>query len=163
MSRRHQLLLFRQLLDSSAHHGSHRSASTAAVIGPLPRSGCPFAPQQQPQVATNVQTTPSTEWCNAKAYSQLPSPTHLPLLGTIPALVRAGGSSYLHTYCDMRHKTLGPIYMEKMGGTDCVFIADSELMQKVYQNEGKFPQHMVPEPWTIYNEKHGIQRGLFFM
>jgi len=50
-----------------------------------------------------------------------------------------------------------------MGHKEFVFVADSDLMQKVYQNEGRYPVHMVPEPWTIYNEENGIQRGLFFM
>ena len=37
------------------------------------------------------------------------------------------------------------------------------LNTQVYQFEGKYPQHMVPEPWIIYNEIYGIKRGLFFM
>lgn len=157
MSRRQQLFLFRQLV---AQH-QHRSSSSSATF-PLARAGCPFSAQQPEQQSGT--TASSTDFYNcAKPYEQMPSPRHLPVIGTTIDLVRAGGAPYLHEYCDMRHKTLGPIYMEKMGGTEVVFIADSELMQKVYQNEGKFPQHMVPDPWTIYNEKHGIQRGLFFM
>ncbi|KAJ8934197.1 hypothetical protein NQ314_013514 [Rhamnusium bicolor] len=29
--------------------------------------------------------------------------------------------------------------------------------------DGKYPFHIKPEPWLIYNEKHNYTRGLFFM
>ncbi|KAH9376665.1 hypothetical protein HPB48_005876 [Haemaphysalis longicornis] len=98
----------------------------------------------------------------------------VPLLGAAPAQGAAraghcagrapgGGRHKIHEYCDRRHRELGPIYRETLGSVDAVFVADSALIQKVYTNEGKFPMHMVPEAWLIYNEVKGIQRGLFFM
>ena len=98
-----------------------------------------------------------------KPYDSIPSPKGLFLFGTIFDLIKAGGAEYVHKYCDSRHKQLGPIYKEKMGNQEIVFISDAELIQKVYKFEGKYPQHMVPEPWIIFNEIKGVQRGLFFM
>ena len=96
-------------------------------------------------------------------FSRIPAPRSLPILGTTLDLMAAGGAPFLHQYCDARHKSLGRLYREKIGSLDCVFVADSALIQKVYSNEGQYPVHSVPEPWTIFNELKGIQRGLFFM
>lgn len=85
------------------------------------------------------------------------------MVGTALDVLRAGGATKIHEYCDRRHRELGPVYRETLGSVDAVFVADSALIQKVYTNEGKFPMHMVPEAWLIYNEVKGIQRGLFFM
>lgn len=98
-----------------------------------------------------------------KSFEEIPSPKSLPFFGTTLDLMRSGGAAQLHKYCDERHKSLGPIYREKMGSWDCVFIADAGLMQQIYQNEGEYPKHAVPEPWTIFNDIRGIERGLFFM
>lgn len=96
-------------------------------------------------------------------FTQIPTPKRLPLVGTTFDLLAAGGAPFLHKYCDSRHKSLGRLYREKIGDLDCVFIADASLMQRVYSNEGQYPVHSVPEPWTIFNDLKGIQRGLFFM
>lgn len=122
---------------------------------PAPSSGCPMH-QKQPEVRKSAPVT-------GLPFEQLPTPRGLPIVGNLVDLIKAGGSSYVHRYCDSRHKELGPIYREKLGDVDVVFISDAELIQKVYSNDGKFPRHMVPEPWTIYNQTKGIQRGLFFM
>ncbi|XP_076334685.1 cytochrome P450 315a1, mitochondrial-like [Tachypleus tridentatus] len=98
-----------------------------------------------------------------KPYEAIPSPKGLPLMGTTLELLSSGGAPKIHEYCDRRHKELGRIYREKLGSIEAVFVADSELIQSVYQNEGRYPMHLVPEPWLIYNETKGIQRGLFFM
>ncbi|XP_046915997.2 cytochrome P450 315a1, mitochondrial [Dermatophagoides farinae] len=98
-----------------------------------------------------------------QSFEQIPTPAGLPLIGTLYDLIRAGGAEYVHQYCDKRHEQLGPIYREKLGNVEAVFIADANLVQQVYKHEGKYPQHMVPEPWIIYNQNKGIKRGLFFM
>lgn len=98
-----------------------------------------------------------------REFEEIPSPRRLPLVGTTLDLVAAGGAPFLHTYCDRRHKSLGRLYREQIGNLDCVFISDADLMQQVYSNEGQYPVHSVPEPWTIFNDMKGIRRGLFFM
>lgn len=152
---------------ASAVSALSRSASgSAAVPSDLPlsvaaTSGCPFA-----AAASGPRASPSTVRAHrlgvtssSKSFEDLPAPKGLPLIGTTLDLIRAGGAARVHEYCDRRHKTLGPIYKEKMGNMECVFIADSGLMQKIYSNEGKYPVHLVPEPWTIYSEQQGIRRG----
>lgn len=96
-------------------------------------------------------------------FESIPAAKGLPVFGTSLDLIKCGGASQLHTYCDQRHKSLGSIFREKMGNLDCVFVADAQLMQYIYSSEGQYPVHAVPEPWTIFNKQRGVQRGLFFM
>lgn len=71
----------------------------------------------------------------------------------------------LHEYIDSRHKQLGPIFRESLGGSsDLIFISDHELMKTLFLNvEGKYPAHIVPDAWILYEKLYGSKRGLFFM
>ncbi len=37
------------------------------------------------------------------------------------------------------------------------------MCRKLLHNEGPFPQHAVPHSWKVYNERFGVERGLFFL
>lgn len=52
---------------------------------------------------------------------------------------------------------------DKIGPVEAVFLADPEEMRAVFAQEGKYPRHVLPEAWTVYNRKYGRSRGLFFM
>ncbi|XP_017490487.1 PREDICTED: cytochrome P450 315a1, mitochondrial-like, partial [Rhagoletis zephyria] len=119
--------------------------------------------QQHDRKRSPPQLDVTREESTGLPFDQIPTPPSLPIVGTLFDLILAGGAEYVHQYCDKRHKTLGPIYREKLGNIEAVFLSDAKLIQKVYKYEGKYPQHMVPEPWIIYNQSKGIQRGLFFM
>lgn len=145
---------------------------TPATPSSTPTVSCPFlrhqhaasavtADQKQQQSRTKA-GEPAATTCSLP-YSSLPSPKGLPIVGTLFDLLRSGAAPMIHEYCDRRHKELGPLYRETMGSVDAVFVADAALLQKVYANEGRYPQHLVPEPWLIYNEVTGCKRGLFFM
>lgn len=95
--------------------------------------------------------------------AEIPSPAGLPFLGTTLSLIAAGSGSKLHEYIDKRHQQLGPIFRETLGNTNAIFIADAHDMRKVIAQEGKYPTHVLPEAWVLYNKKHGCSRGLFFM
>lgn len=71
----------------------------------------------------------------------------------------------LHEYIDHRHKQLGPVFREKLGGNiDLVFISDPLLIRTLFLNlEGKYPEHILPDPWVLYENLYGSKRGLFFM
>ncbi|KAJ8722153.1 hypothetical protein PYW08_004555 [Mythimna loreyi] len=95
----------------------------------------------------------------------MPRPKSMPLLGTKLQFIAAGSGTKLHEYVDSRHKQLGPIYCEKLGGnTDLVFISDPMLIRTLLLTlEGKYPIHILPEPWVLYEKLYGSKRGLFFM
>lgn len=142
---------------------ARRTVTSAVTVEQSAASACPFhALWAKKSEATPVRT-PVTMDDDVRDFNTMPSPRALPIVGTTLDVVRFGGAPRIHEYCDHRHKQLGPIYSEKLGDVDGVFVADSGLIQQVYANEGKYPQHMVPEAWTIYNQKNGIKRGLFFM
>lgn len=71
----------------------------------------------------------------------------------------------LHEYIDRRHKKLGPIFYEKLGGnTKLVFVSDPVVMKSLFLNhDGKYPTHLLPDPWVLYEKLYGSKRGLFFM
>lgn len=71
----------------------------------------------------------------------------------------------MHEYIDNLHNKLGPVFCDQLGGnTDLVFISDPVLIKSVFLNlEGKFPAHILPEPWVLYENLYGSKRGLFFM
>lgn len=59
---------------------------------------------------------------------------------------------------------MGPILQEAIGPVRAVFVSDPEIMRTVFtKHEGKYPMHVVPEPWTLYNEVRDRKRGLFFL
>ncbi|KAJ8731282.1 hypothetical protein PYW07_004446 [Mythimna separata] len=100
-----------------------------------------------------------------QSIEHIPRPKSLPLLGTKLQFYAAGSGTKLHEYADSRHKQLGPIYCENLGGyTDLVFVSDPMHIRTLLLNlEGKYPIHILPEPWVLYEKLYGSKRGLFFM
>ncbi|KAG6452805.1 cytochrome P450 315a1, mitochondrial [Manduca sexta] len=97
--------------------------------------------------------------------NEMPHPKSMPILGTKLEFFAAGGGKKLHEYIDNRHKQLGSIFCENLGGSaDLVFISDPTLMKTLFLNlEGKYPAHILPDPWILYEKLYGSKRGLFFM
>ncbi|KAK6637987.1 hypothetical protein RUM44_008411 [Polyplax serrata] len=93
----------------------------------------------------------------------IPSPRSLPVVGTMLSILASGGAPKLHLYVDKRHKELGHIYREKIGPVSGVFISDGNYMRKIFALEGKYPRHIVPEAWLLYNATYNCRRGLLFM
>ncbi|XP_050680017.1 cytochrome P450 315a1, mitochondrial [Leptidea sinapis] len=99
-----------------------------------------------------------------KSLSEMPRPTSLPIIGTKIDLFMRGRGTRIHEYVDERHKNLGKIFTEKFGTTDLIFISDAELIKTLFMNlEGKYPMHILPDPWVLYEKLYGCQRGLLFM
>ncbi|CAB3220715.1 unnamed protein product [Arctia plantaginis] len=88
-----------------------------------------------------------------------------PVIGTKLEFIASGSGTKLHEYIDHRHKQLGPVFREKLGGdADLVFVSDPLLIRTLLLNlEGKYPAHILPEPWVLYENLYGSKRGLFFM
>ncbi|XP_045470444.1 cytochrome P450 315a1, mitochondrial-like [Harmonia axyridis] len=99
----------------------------------------------------------------ARDFRDVPSPRELPIIGTRLAILAAGSSKYLHEYVDKRHRELGPIYRERLGPVTGVFVSDPDSIRSIFSQEGKYPIHVIPEAWTLFNQKHNYDRGLFFM
>ncbi|CAL4177995.1 unnamed protein product, partial [Meganyctiphanes norvegica] len=96
-------------------------------------------------------------------FSVMPTAKGIPILGTLPERLWAGGPSYLHRYIDARHRELGDVFKIRLDGIDIVFAANPEAARQVFANEGSTPWHYVPSSWELYNQTHGVTRGIFFM
>lgn len=70
-----------------------------------------------------------------------------------------------HKYIDNRHRVLGPIFREPVGGgtAEMVFLSSPDMVREMFVYEGKYPKHPLPEAWLLYNQKHNCKRGLLFM
>ncbi|XP_059052296.1 cytochrome P450 315a1, mitochondrial [Achroia grisella] len=110
--------------------------------------------------SNNVSTMKLTQTIN-----NMPRPRTLPLIGTKLDFFIAGSGKMLHEYIDLRHKQLGPIFCEKLNGNlPLVFVSNPMTMRTLFLNlEGKYPTHILPEPWVLYEKIYGSKRGLFFM
>ncbi|XP_034252654.1 cytochrome P450 315a1, mitochondrial [Thrips palmi] len=83
----------------------------------------------------------------------------------MPLPLFEGGHSKLHLYVDEQHRDLGDVFQDQIApdSESIVFVADPVEMRRTFGLEGKYPLHLVPESWTVYNKAYGCQRGLFFM
>ncbi|GAB0094642.1 Cytochrome P450 315a1, mitochondrial [Sergentomyia squamirostris] len=98
-----------------------------------------------------------------KDYIEIPSVRHLPFIGTTLDIVKAGGAPKFHEYIDGRHKSLGPIFRERVGPLECLFVSDPDAIREIFLHEGKFPRHPIPDAWRLYERKYQNKRGLLFM
>lgn len=59
---------------------------------------------------------------------------------------------------------MGKIFIENFGTTDLLFVSDAELIRNLFLSlEGKYPRHILPDPWLLYEKLYGQKRGLLFM
>lgn len=100
---------------------------------------------------------------SSHAIRNIPGPKGLPILGTTLELIAAGAGPKLHLYIDQRHKQFGSIFKETLGPVDAVFVSSPTDIRKVFSVEGKFPVHLLPDSWVLYNKIFQSDRGLFFM
>lgn len=107
---------------------------------------------------------PKTGQADLLPFDRIPSVPHLlPFVSSIVKFALNGGSPQLHLHCDRHFRRYGPIYRERLGTVDAVFISDADLIRQVFAQEDSTPGHFLPEPWLLYNQIYRVQRGLFFL
>ncbi|XP_065205188.1 cytochrome P450 315a1, mitochondrial [Planococcus citri] len=100
---------------------------------------------------------------DVKSFQEIPSAKGLPYVGTLFSLINSGGAKNLHRYIDRRHQEFGPIFLEKLGPITSLFLNDADEIRKVFMHEGRYPKHVLPECWLLYNKVKKYERGLYFM
>ncbi|XP_050429043.1 cytochrome P450 315a1, mitochondrial isoform X2 [Adelges cooleyi] len=100
---------------------------------------------------------------NLNLKSEVPIVKGLPIVGTAFSILAAGGGKKLHEYIGKRHQEYGPVFREKLGPIDAIWVSDPADMKLLFAQEGKHARHILPEAWLLYNETYGQQRGLYFM
>jgi len=98
-----------------------------------------------------------------RTFEDVPSPRGLPGLGSNISRMLAGGAPKLHKYVDDCHRQLGPIFKDTLGPVTALFLSDPNHMRKVFSVEGKYPLHVLPHPWILYDQLFKPKRGVFFM
>lgn len=85
-------------------------------------------------------------------------------MGMLVSLLEEGHAK-LHQYVDKQHRELGGVFQDQIAPNteSIIFVADPIEMRHTFGLEGKYPKHVVPEAWMVYNQAYGCQRGLFFM
>lgn len=108
-------------------------------------------------------STSNSKNLRTESKKEIPVVKGLPVVGTMFSILAAGGGRKLHEYIDKRHQQYGSVFREKLGPIDAIWISDPLDMKLLFAQEGKFPKHILPEAWLLYNDTYGQQRGLYFM
>lgn len=151
---------------SSGHSSSFSSTSFNSTLSSIESNRSTDSVHFVDKIKALFQSKPRTGFVSQQLSNFLRIPktaTVFPTLTSILRLSLNGGVSYLHKHCDKLHEQHGPIYREKLGPVEGVFIADDELIKEVFSQEDTSPTHLIPEPWIIYNEINNVKRGLFFL
>ncbi|XP_043272229.1 cytochrome P450 315a1, mitochondrial-like isoform X1 [Venturia canescens] len=82
---------------------------------------------------------------------------------TFVSLFRTEQAINLHEYVDKNHKELGPIFRDRIGPVDLIFVNSPDDFRKIFRLEGSTPMHFLPEAWHFYNKSRNCSRGLLFM
>lgn len=95
-----------------------------------------------------------------KTIADLPGPNGYPLVGTAPEYFRGENKGQMHKVQRRFHQMYGPIFKEKLGPVTNISIADPNLVEEVFRNEGKFPNRPPYPSWTIYKKMRKQANGL---
>ncbi|XP_046574216.1 1,25-dihydroxyvitamin D(3) 24-hydroxylase, mitochondrial-like [Haliotis rubra] len=107
--------------------------------------------------ATTVTSQPDMH--EAKPMSQIPGPKGLSMISsTFQSATNAAAS---HKWIQGRHEEFGPIFRERMGVMDLVFISDADAVEQLLRQDGKYPERLQIHHWLDYRKRHEIPTGLF--
>ncbi|XP_007537052.1 cholesterol side-chain cleavage enzyme, mitochondrial [Erinaceus europaeus] len=94
-----------------------------------------------------------------RPFKDIPSPGENGWLN-LYQLWRAGGTSQLHHHQMQCFQRLGPIYREKLGTMDSVYITDPQDVALLFRSEGQHPERYVIPAWLAYHEQHQRPLGV---
>ncbi|XP_058826899.1 cytochrome P450 315a1, mitochondrial isoform X2 [Topomyia yanbarensis] len=112
---------------------------------------------------SHVKPLASVTKLKALPFERLPGPLRISFLGPLNEAIQLGNPKTLHLKISNYHEKYGPMFKVKLSKVDAVFINNPEMMRTVFDYEGKYPKHPLPETWRYFNRKHNCKRGLFFM
>ncbi|XP_066267336.1 probable cytochrome P450 49a1 [Branchiostoma lanceolatum] len=99
----------------------------------------------------------------ARPFDEIPGPKGLPLIGTAleyTPLGRFPVKTNLRDSFRERTRTYGIIYREKLGPMDLVVISDPKEIEKVFRNEGRYPERLPLMSMKIYRELKKLPAGV---
>ncbi|KAI8510675.1 hypothetical protein Bbelb_115910 [Branchiostoma belcheri] len=100
---------------------------------------------------------------SARPFEEIPGPKGLPLIGTALDYSPFGQfpmKTKLMESFKERTKTYGNIYREKIGPMDLVVISDPKEIERVFRNEGRYPERQPLLSVKIYRELKKLPAGI---
>ena len=91
-------------------------------------------------------------------FHDIPHKKGFPLIGNSVEILN--NLDKLHTFVLERHKTLGPVFREKMLFFDMVYFSSEEALEQLWKHEGQYPQRQCLVPWVQYAIDSGEARGI---
>ncbi|XP_075391952.1 cholesterol side-chain cleavage enzyme, mitochondrial [Tenrec ecaudatus] len=113
-----------------------------------------------PRVLTG-EGTRGTYRRSPRPYSEVPTPGKNGWLN-LYHFWRAKGIHRLHYHNIQNFQKLGPIYREKLGSIESVYIIDPEDVSILFQSEGPSPERYLVPPWVAYHQHYKKPIGVLF-
>ena len=95
---------------------------------------------------------------------RIPSVKGLPFVGNLFHLMLSGGTSHkTHVYFKNRWQMLGPMFKEKLGRYEAVFLHDPNDVKNLLHQEGSYPRRTEFPAWKMYREESGYASGIILL
>ncbi len=108
--------------------------------------------------STAQSTAARNEFASAKPFTDIPTKKGYPVVNNIFEFLAKPGKAHEIVY--KRHEQYGPIFREKAGVYDAVFISDASALGDFLRQEGKYPKRTEMQIWKKYREISGEADGV---
>ncbi|KAL1781982.1 cholesterol side-chain cleavage enzyme, mitochondrial [Sigmodon hispidus] len=112
---------------------------------------------QGPALTTGRGASISTD--SPRPFSEIPSPGDNGWLN-VYHLLRKNGTHGIHHHQLQNFQKYGPIYREKLGNMESVYIIDPEDAAVLFSHEGPYPERYSIPPWVAYHQYYQKPRGI---
>ncbi|KAM5291734.1 cholesterol side-chain cleavage enzyme, mitochondrial [Ctenodactylus gundi] len=112
-------------------------------------SPCREGPEHCPRVLTGGTAGISTH--SPRPFSEIPSPGDNGWLN-LYHFWKEKGTYSIHYHHVQNFQKYGPIYREKLGNVESVFIIDPEDAALLFKCEGRIPERYLIPPWVAYHQ-----------
>ncbi|KAM7158493.1 cholesterol side-chain cleavage enzyme, mitochondrial isoform 1-T1 [Molossus nigricans] len=135
------------------------SLRSVLVKGCQPLLSAPQEGPGSPRVSTGEGARISTRV--PRPFSEIPSPGDNGWLN-LYHFWREKGSQNFHYHQVQNFQKYGPIYREKLGNMESVFIIDPEDVALLFKFEGSTPERYCIPPWVAYHQHYQRPIGVLF-
>ncbi len=96
--------------------------------------------------------------------AKIPSVRGLPFVGNLLALMLNGGTTHhTHIYFKNRWRALGPVFKEKLGRYEAVFLHDPRDIRTLVRQEGEYPRRTEFPAWKIHRQQSEYASGIILL
>ncbi|XP_062947924.1 cholesterol side-chain cleavage enzyme, mitochondrial [Cynocephalus volans] len=96
-----------------------------------------------------------------RPFSEIPSPSDNGWLN-LYHFWRKKGTHKVHYHHIQNFQKYGPIYREKLGNVESVYIIDPEDVALLFKSEGPSPERYLVPPWVAYHQHYKRPIGVLF-